>query len=64
MPAQSSHRKPQLSRAEEKRLSREADARALASGLKSVAELKLENEVFARLAGRMRVDLPASRSLG
>jgi hypothetical protein len=52
------------SRAAEKHRSRVQDARALASGRKSEAQLQHENEVFARLASRARVDLLASRSLG
>jgi hypothetical protein len=51
-------------RAREKQASRDADARALASGEKSALELERENEVFARLASRARIDLPAARSLG
>jgi hypothetical protein len=49
--------------AEEKRRSREEDRRALASGEKSLEELRDENEVFAKLAARARVNLAASESL-
>jgi len=51
-------------RAAEKQRSRDEDAAALASGRKSAAELQRENEAFARLASRARVDLRASKSLG
>jgi hypothetical protein len=51
-------------RAREKARSRVADERALASGQKSMADLKRENEVFAPLASSARIDLSASRSLG
>ena len=51
-------------RSAEKQRSRLADGRALASGQKSVAQLKRENEVFAPLAREARVDFSASRSLG
>ena len=51
-------------RAAEKRRSRRSDERAISSGAKSVAQLKLENEVLAPLARGSRVDLSASRSLG
>ncbi len=51
-------------RAAEKQRSREEDAAALASGRKSAADLQHENEVFARLASRARVDPSASKSLG
>jgi hypothetical protein len=51
-------------RAAEKQRSRDEDYRALASGEKTVAELQLENEVFARLASRARVNPSASESLG
>jgi len=54
----------QVARAAEKQRSRAEDARALASGEKTGAHLREENEVFARLAPRTRVDLGASRSLG
>ena len=50
-------------RAREKERSRAADERALASGAKSVAQLKVENEAFAPLASMSRLDLSASRSL-
>jgi len=51
-------------RAAAKQRSRDADERALASGRKSVAQLKRENEVFAPLAREARVDFTAARSLG
>lgn len=51
-------------RAAEKQASRDADARALASGEKSVEELRFENEALARVLSRGRIDLTASRSLG
>jgi hypothetical protein len=51
-------------RAAEKQRSRDEDARALASGEKTAAQLRDENEVFAKLAPMSRVDLTASRSLG
>lgn len=54
----------QAARAAEKQRSRDEDARALASGEKTVEQLREENEVFARLAPITRVDLAASRSLG
>ena len=54
----------QAARAAEKQRSRDEDARALASGEKTVEQLREENEVFARLAPRTRVDTAASRSLG
>lgn len=54
----------QAARAAEKQRSRDEDARALASGEKTVEQLREENEVFARLAPRTRVDIAASRSLG
>ena len=62
MPSPSSHFDSQV-RAAEKRQSRLADAQALASGLKSVAQLKRENEVFSPLAREARLDLSASRLL-
>jgi transcriptional regulator with XRE-family HTH domain len=52
------------SRQVEKQRSRVEDERALAGGDKSVARLKRENEVFASLAGNIRLDFSASRSLG
>jgi hypothetical protein len=51
-------------RSAEKHHSRLMDSRALASGQKSVAQLKRENEAFAPLAREARVDFSASRSLG
>lgn len=51
-------------RAAEKRASREADRRALASGEKSIEQLRQENEVFAQLAPIARVNLSSSESLG
>ncbi|MGH3263378.1 MAG: hypothetical protein ACRDNS_15450 [Trebonia sp.] len=51
-------------RIREKQASRDEDARALASGEKTVEQLQEENEVFARLAARARVNLAASESLG
>jgi hypothetical protein len=50
--------------AEEKRRSREEDRRALASGEKPLEQLRDENEIFAKLASRARVNLAASESLG
>jgi hypothetical protein len=51
------------SRALTKQAARASDERLLASGRKSVAQLKRENEAFAPLARSARVDLSASRSL-
>lgn len=51
-------------RAAAKQRSRVADERAIASGRKSVFELKHENEVFAPLAREARIDFSASRRLG
>jgi hypothetical protein len=51
-------------RAEEKEASRRRDERELASGRKSAAQLRRENEVFGELASSARVRLLASRSLG
>lgn len=53
-----------VERAREKQASRDADANALASGEKSVEELRFENEALARVLSRGRIDLTASRSLG
>lgn len=52
------------SRARTKQASRAADERLMASGGKSVARVKRENEVFAPLARAARIDLTSSRSLG
>jgi hypothetical protein len=49
---------------EEKRRSREEDRRALASGEKSLDQLREENEVFARALADARINLAASKSLG
>jgi hypothetical protein len=51
-------------RAKEKEASRRRDERELASGRKSAAQLRRENEVFGELASSARVRLLASRSLG
>jgi hypothetical protein len=51
-------------RAAEKQRSRDEDARALASGEKSLEELWHENGAMARVLARGRIDLAASRSLG
>ncbi len=51
------------SRARAKQAARAADERQMASGEKSVAQLKRENEVFAPLARSAQVNLSASRSL-
>jgi hypothetical protein len=51
-------------RALAKEASRRSDARALASGRKSAAELRRENESFAALARSARVNFEALRSLG
>lgn len=51
-------------RAGEKQASREADARALASGRRSPRQLRSENEAFSPLVARGAVRLYASRSLG
>jgi hypothetical protein len=51
-------------RALQKQASRAADERDLRSGRKSAEQLRQENELFAAFAGRARVDLAASRSLG
>jgi hypothetical protein len=50
-------------RAQAKQASRDADARALASGRRSAAALRQENEVVANAARSARLDLAASRSL-
>ena len=54
----------QAGRAADKQRSREGDARAVASGEKSVEELRHENGAVARVLARGLVDLAASRSLG
>ena len=51
------------SRARAKQVARADDERLMASGEKSVAQLKRENEAFAPLARSARVNLSASRSL-
>jgi hypothetical protein len=51
-------------RALEKQRQRDRDARDLASGAKSPAQLKRENEVFAPMARAARPNLAAARSLG
>jgi hypothetical protein len=51
------------SRARAKQAARADDERLMASGEKSVAQLKRENEAFAPLARSARVNLSASRSL-
>jgi hypothetical protein len=51
------------SRVYAKQASRAADEHALASGQKSVSQLKRENEVFASFAPSARIDLSASRRL-
>lgn len=51
-------------RAAEKQRSRDEDAAVLASGEKSAEQLQRENEVFARLASRARVNIRSSKSLG
>ena len=48
-------------RQEEKRLSREADHKALESGLKSPAQLQRENAPFSKL--RFEIDLDSVRAL-
>lgn len=48
-------------RAQEKRESREADRRALESGEKSRADLRLENGVFGSVARDARLVLSKSR---
>lgn len=53
-----------IARAAEKQRSRDEDARALASGEKSLEELSHENGAIARVLARGRIDLAASRSLG
>jgi hypothetical protein len=50
--------------AREKQASRDEDARALASGEKSLEQLREENEVFARVFANARINLTASESLG
>jgi len=52
------------SRARAKQSSRRVDERALASGGKSAAQLRRENEAFASLARSVHVNFAASRSLG
>lgn len=49
--------------ARSKRASRAANQDALASGIKTAAQLKRENEVFASFASSARIDLRASRRL-
>jgi hypothetical protein len=51
-------------RALEKQLAREQDVRGMASGEKSPAQLKAENEAFAPLAHGARPDLHSAPSLG
>ncbi len=51
------------SRARAKQAARADNERLMASGEKSVAQLKRENEAFAPLARSARVNLSASRSL-
>lgn len=51
------------SRSRSKGASRAADSAALRQRLKTVGEIKRENEVFAPLAGSARIDLSASRRL-
>jgi hypothetical protein len=51
-------------RAKEKEASRCRDEKDLASGRKSAAQLRRENEVFGQLASSARVRIIASRSLG
>jgi len=53
-----------VARAVEKQRSRDEDARALASGEKSLEELQHENGAMARVLARGRIDPAASRSLG
>ncbi|MBA2451474.1 MAG: hypothetical protein H0V51_25945 [Chloroflexi bacterium] len=50
-------------RARAKQASRAADERMLATGEKSVAQLKRENEVFAPFARSAKIDLTSSRRL-
>ena len=47
-----------------KRAQRAADTDALASGLRTISEMKRDNEVFAPFAIGARIDLGASRRLG
>jgi len=51
-------------RANEKEASRCCDEKDLASGRKSAAQLRRENEVFGQLASSATVRIIASRSLG
>ena len=44
--------------------SRDEDARALASGEKSIEQLREENAVFARVLADARINLGSSESLG
>lgn len=50
-------------RASEKERSRAADAVALANGRLSLAELREQNEAFARFGVPVRIDLAAARAL-
>ena len=47
-----------------KQASRLADEETLSSGAKSLEDMRRENEVFAQLVPRARVDLTAARFLG
>lgn len=50
-----------VARAAEKQASRDEDARALASGEKTVAQLKAENGAFAFPRDRVRLERPTRR---
>lgn len=62
MPPQA-HSFDSAARAAAKQASRNADVAALASGRASQAEIRRENEHFARLANGARINLLAARSL-
>lgn len=51
-------------RLREKREQRAADSDSLAKGLRTISEMKRDNEVFAPFALSARIDLSASRRLG
>jgi hypothetical protein len=55
--------RPYDARAHAKRASRSADTRSVASGRKSPEALKRDNEILVSPKARVRIDLPASRSL-
>jgi len=50
-------------RSQAKRLSRAADSAAIKQGLKTVEDVKRENEILAPFASSARIDLNASRRL-